>query len=119
LDLKGRKTSWRKLHNDELHSLHYSPNIVTVIKSRRMGWAGHVARVGAGRGVYRVLVGRPEGKRSLGRHKRTWEENIKLDLRETDELDTAQDRAQWQAFVSTVLNLRVPLRKQAVALKAE
>jgi hypothetical protein len=60
---------WRKLHNDELHGLYSSPNIVRVIKSRRMRWAGHVARVGEGRGVYRVLVGKPEGKRPLGRHR--------------------------------------------------
>jgi hypothetical protein len=57
--------SWRKLHNDELHRLYSSPNIIMVIKSRRMKWAGHVARMGDGRGVYRVLVGRPEGKRPL------------------------------------------------------
>jgi hypothetical protein len=74
--------SWRKLHNDELHNLYSSPNIVRVIKSRRMRCAGHVARRGEGRGVYRVLVGRPEGKRPLGRPKRRWEDNIKLDLRE-------------------------------------
>jgi hypothetical protein len=74
--------SWRKLHNDELHNLYSSPNIVTVIKSRRMRWAGHVARMGEGRDVDRVLVGRPEGKRPLGRPKRSWEGNIKLDLRE-------------------------------------
>jgi hypothetical protein len=59
--------SWRKLHNDEIHSLYSSPNIVRVIKSRKMRWAGHVARMGEGRGVYRVLVGMPEGKRPLGR----------------------------------------------------
>jgi hypothetical protein len=64
--------SWRKLHNDELHDLYSSPNIVRVIKSRRMRWAGQVARMGEGRGVYRVLVGRPEGKRSLGRCGRRW-----------------------------------------------
>jgi hypothetical protein len=74
--------SWRKLHNDELHSLYSSQNIVRVIKSRRMRWAGHVARMGEGRGVYRVLVGRPEGKRPSGRPRRRWEDNIKLDLRE-------------------------------------
>jgi hypothetical protein len=74
--------SWRKLHNDELHSLYSSLNIVRVIKSRRTRWAGHVARMGEGRGVYRVLVGRFEGKRPLGRPKRRWEDNIKMDLRE-------------------------------------
>jgi hypothetical protein len=75
--------SWRKLHNDELHSLYSSPNIVRVIKSRRMKWAGHVARMEEGRGVYRVSVGRSESKRPLGRPRRRWEDNIKMDLRET------------------------------------
>jgi hypothetical protein len=75
--------SWRKLHNDELHSLYSSANIVRVMKSRRMRWAGHVARMGEGRGVYRVLVGRPEGKRPLARPRRRWEDNTKLDLEET------------------------------------
>jgi hypothetical protein len=75
--------SWRKLHNDELHSLYSSPNIVRVIKSRRMKWAEHVARRGEGKGVYRVLVGRPEGKRPLERPRRRWEDNIKMDFRET------------------------------------
>jgi hypothetical protein len=74
----------RKLHNDELHDLYSSPNIVRVIKSRRMRWAGHVARMGEGRGVYRVLVGRPEGKRPLGRPRRRWEDNIKMELREIE-----------------------------------
>jgi hypothetical protein len=72
--------SWRKLHIDELHSLYSSPNIVRVIKSRRMRWAGHVARMGEGRDVYRVLIGRPEGKRPLGRPRHKWEDNIKTDL---------------------------------------
>jgi hypothetical protein len=96
------------LHNDELHSLYSSPNIVKVIKSRRMSWAENVARMGEGRGVYRVLFGRPEG-----RTRRKWEDNIKMDLREI-EIDganwiwLAQDRIQWWAFVSTVMNLRVP-----------
>jgi hypothetical protein len=74
---------WRKLQNDKLHNLYSSPNIVRVIKSRRMRWAGHVACMGEGRGVYRVLVGRPEGKRPLGRGRHRWEDNIKMDLRET------------------------------------
>jgi len=74
--------SWRKLHNDELHDLYSSPNIVRVIKSVRMRWAGHVARMGDGRGVYRVLFGRPEGKRPLGRLRLRWEDNFKMDLRE-------------------------------------
>jgi hypothetical protein len=73
----------RKLHNDELHSLYSSPNIVRVIKSRRLRWAGHVARRGKGRGVYRVLVRRPEVKRPLGRPRCRWEDDIKMDLRET------------------------------------
>jgi hypothetical protein len=105
--------SCRKLHNDELHSLFSSPNIVRVIKCRRMRWAGHVSRMGEGRGVYRVLVGRPEGKRPLGRPRRRWEDNINLDLREIgiDEanwIQLAQDRVQWRAFVSTVIKVRVP-----------
>jgi transcription termination factor 2 len=70
------------LHNDELHSLYSSPNIVRVIKSRRMRWAGHVARMEEGRGVCRVLFGRPDGKRPLGRPRRRWEDNIKMYLRE-------------------------------------
>jgi hypothetical protein len=73
---------WRKLHNDELHSLYSSPNIVRVIKSRRMRWAEHVARMREGRGVYRFLAGRPEGRRPLERPTRRWEGNIKMDLRE-------------------------------------
>ena len=73
---------WRKLHNEELNDLCCSPNIVRVIKLRRMRWAGHVARVGKRRGVYRVLVGKTEGKKPLGRHKRRWEDNIKMDLQE-------------------------------------
>jgi hypothetical protein len=104
--------SWRKLHNDELHSLYSSPNIVMVIKSRRMRWAGHVARMGEGRGFYRVLVGRPKCKRPVGRPRRKWEDNIKMDLREigidgANWIRLAQDRVQWGAFVSMVMNLQV------------
>ena len=71
---------WRKLHNEELSDLYSLPNIVRVVKSRRMRWAGHVAPMGEGRGVHRVLVGKPEGKRPLGRPRRRWEDNIKKDL---------------------------------------
>jgi hypothetical protein len=73
---------WTKLHNDEVHSLYSLPNIVRVIKSRRVQWVGHVACMGKGRGVYRVLVGRPKGKRPLGRPRHMWEDNIKMDLKE-------------------------------------
>jgi len=73
---------WRKLHNEELNNLYSSPNIVRVIKSRRMRWAGHVARMGERRGVCRILVGKPEGRRLLGRPRRRWEDNIRMDLRE-------------------------------------
>jgi hypothetical protein len=105
--------SWRKLHNDELHILYSSPNIVRVIKSRRMRWAGHVALMGEGRGVYRVLDGRPEGKRPLGRPRRRWEDNIKMDLMEigidgANWIHLAQDRVQWRACVNTVMSFRVP-----------
>jgi len=75
---------WRKLHNEELNNLFSSPNIVWVIKSRRMRWAGHVARMGEGRVVYRVLVGKPEGRRPLGRPRLRWEDNIRMDLREVE-----------------------------------
>jgi hypothetical protein len=79
---RDENRSWRKLHNDELHNLYSSLNIVMVIKSRRMRWVGHVACMEEGRGVYRVLVGRPKGKRPLGRPRHRWEDNIKTDLRE-------------------------------------
>jgi hypothetical protein len=92
--------SWKILHNDELHSLYFSRNIVRVIISRRMRWAGHVAHTGEGRDVYRVSVGRPEGKRPLERPRRRWEDNIKLDLREigidgANWIRLAQNRVQW------------------------
>ena len=94
---------WRKLHNEELKGLYSSPNIMRVIKSRRMRWAGHVARMGVGRGVYRVLVGKPEGKRTLGRPRRRWEDNIRMDLQEVglgyeDWIGLAQDRDRWRAL---------------------
>jgi len=104
---------WRKLHNEELSDLYSLPNIVRVVKSRRMRWAGHVARIGQGREVHRVLVGKPEGKRPLGRPRRRCEDNIKMDLQEVggdceDWMELAQDRDIWRALVSTVMNLRVP-----------
>jgi hypothetical protein len=91
------------LHNDELHNQYFSPNIVKVIKSRGMRWAGRVACMGEGRGFYRVLVGRPEGKRPLGRPRRKWADNIKMDLKETgidraNWIRLAQDRIQWRFF---------------------
>jgi hypothetical protein len=105
--------SWTKLHNEELHSLYSSPNTVRVIKLRRMRWAGHLARMEEGRGVYRVFVGRPEGKRPLGRPRRRWEDNIKMDLRElgidgANWIRLAQDWVRWWAFANTVMNLQVP-----------
>ena len=77
--------SWRKLHNEELSDLYSLPNIVWVVKSRRMRWAGHVVRMREGRGVHSVLVGKPEGKRPLVRPRRRWEDNIKMDFQEVGE----------------------------------
>ena len=104
---------WRRLHNEELNDLHTSPNIVRVIKSRRMRWAGHVTRMGEERGAYRVLVGKPEGKRTLGRRRRRWVDNIRMDLQEVgcgyvDWIRLAQNRDRWRRLVSAVMNLRVP-----------
>jgi hypothetical protein len=104
---------WRRLHNKELYALYSSPNIIRVIKRRRLRWAGHVARMGERRGAYRALVGKSEGRRPFGRPRRRWEDNIKMDLREVgcwgaDWVDLAQDRDRWRALVNTVMNLRVP-----------
>jgi len=104
---------WRRLHNEELNDLLSSPSIVRVIKSRRMRCFGHVARMGEERVVYRVLVGKPEGRRPLGRPRRRWADNIRTDLQEVgcvymDWIGLVQDRDRWRKLVSAVMNLRVP-----------
>jgi len=104
---------WRRLHNEELNDLYSSPNILRVKKSRRMRWAGHVARMGEERGVYRVLVGKPGGRRPLGRPRRRWVDNIRMDLQEVgcgymDWIGLVHDRDRWRTLVSAVINLRVP-----------
>jgi hypothetical protein len=103
---------WRKLHNEELHDLYSSPSIIRIIKSRRMRWVGRVSRMGEKRIAYRLLVGKPEGKRPLVRSRRRWVDNIRMDLGEVgwDDVDwivLAQDRNRWRAVVNSVLNLRV------------
>ena len=104
---------WRRLHSEELNDLYTSPNIVRVIKSRIMRWAGHVAHMGKERGVYRVLVGKPEGKRPVGRPRRRWVDNIRMDLQEVgcgymDWIGLAQDRDGWRTLVGAVMNVGVP-----------
>jgi hypothetical protein len=106
---------WRRLHNKELYALYSSPNIIRVITSRGLRWAGHVARMGERRGAYRALVGKPEERRPLGRSRRRWEDNIKMDLRQVgwgrgslDWINLVQDRDRWRALVYTVMYLRVP-----------
>jgi hypothetical protein len=101
---------WRKLHDEELHILYSSPNIIRQIKSRRMRWAGHVARLGEERNMYKVLMGKPEGKRPLERPRHRWEDGIRMDLRKIgwgslDWIQLAQDRYRWWALVNMV-NLR-------------
>jgi hypothetical protein len=104
---------WRKLHNEELHDFYPSPNIIRIIKSRRMRWEVHVARMGVKKNAYRLLVGKGRGKRQLGRPRRRWVDNIRLDLGEVgwgdvDWIGLAQVRNRWRALVNSVLNLRVP-----------
>jgi len=103
---------WRKLHNEEVNDLYCSLNIVRVIKSRRMRWAGHVARMGEGRSVYRILVGKPEGKRSLGRSRRRWVDNIEMSLQEVGSggmewIELSKDRDTWRALLNAAMKLRV------------
>jgi hypothetical protein len=105
---------WRNLHIEELRDLYSSPStIIRIIKSRRMRWAEHVARIVEKRNTCRLLVGKPEGKRPLGRSRRRWVDNISLDLGgvgwgEVDWIDLPQDRNKWRALVNAVMNLRVP-----------
>jgi hypothetical protein len=104
---------WRKLHNEELHNLYSSSSIIRIIKSRRLRWAGHVARMGEKRNVYRLLVGKSEGRRPLGKPRRRWRDNIKMDLLEiglnvVDWIGLAQDRYSWRALVNSVMNIRTP-----------
>jgi hypothetical protein len=102
---------WRKLHSEELHNLYSSPDIIRQKKSKLMRWAGHVARMGDERKLYKSLVGKPERKRPLGRPRRRWDDGIRMDLREIgwggDWIRLAQDRDRWWAVVSAVMNLRV------------
>jgi hypothetical protein len=109
-ELRGER---RRLHDEELHELYSTPNNIWVIKLRRMRWAGHVACMGEGRGAYRILVGRPEGRRPLGRPRRRWEDNIKMDLKDVgwggmDWIDMAEDKDRWRALVNVVMNFQGP-----------
>jgi hypothetical protein len=103
---------WRKLHDEELHNLYSSPNIIRMMKSRRIRWAGYGTN-GEKRNTYRILVGKPEDKRPQGRPRRRWVDNIKTDFIEiewdgTDWIDLAHNSDQWRALVNMVINLRVP-----------
>jgi hypothetical protein len=104
---------WRKLHNEELHDLYSSPSIIRIIKTRRVRLAGHVAGMGEKRNTYTLLVGKPEGRRPLGKPRRKWLDNIRMDLVEVGRSDVdwiglAQDRDRWRALANSVLNIRVP-----------
>jgi hypothetical protein len=102
----------RKSHNEELHIMYSSPNIIRQIKSRKMRWAGHVARMGEERNVYSVLMGKQQGKRPLEKPRRRWENAIRMDIWEigwgsVDWIQLAQDRDRCRALVNTMMNLRV------------
>jgi hypothetical protein len=103
---------WRKLYKEELRDLYSSPSVIRIIKSRRLRWAGHVARLGKKMNVYRLLVGKPEGKITIGRPRRRWLDNIKIDLLEVewggvDWIGVAQDMDKWRAVVNAVIILRL------------
>jgi hypothetical protein len=103
----------RKLHDEELHDLYSSPSIVRIMKLKRMRCAEHVARMGEKRNAYRLLVGKSEGKRPLGRPRRRWLDSIRMDLVEVgwgdvDWIGLAQDRGRWRALVNSAMNIRVP-----------
>ena len=107
---------WRKLHIEELCELYYSSNIIRTIKSRRMRWVEHVARMGETKGVYKVVVGKTEGKRPLRRARRGWEDNIKVGPQEVgwgnmDWIDLAEDRERWRALANSVMNIRFPQKR--------
>ena len=98
------------LHNEEFHSLYRSPNTVRIIESRRLRWAGHEARLEEVRSAFKILTGKPSGKRPSGRSRRRWEDNIRMDLEEIkgNWIDSAQDRNYWRTLVNAAFNLRVP-----------
>jgi hypothetical protein len=106
------KRGWRKLHNEELHNLYSSTSIIGIIKSWRMRWAGHVARTGEKRNVYRLLVRKPKGKRPPRRARHRWIDNIKMDILErigcVDWIGLIRDRYRWRALANAVMNLQVP-----------
>jgi hypothetical protein len=104
------RRGWRKLHNEQLHDLYSSPSIIRIIKSRRMKWAEHVARMGEKRIAYKLSVGKPEGQRPLGRPRCRWVDNIKVGWGDVDWIGLAQDRDRWRALVNAVMNFRVTNR---------
>jgi hypothetical protein len=113
----------RKLHNEELNYLHSSPNIVWVLKSRRIRWTGHVERMGDRGGVYRVLVEKPEGNKPMGKPRRRWEDNIKMNLQEVscrgvDWIELAKDRDRWPTLVNAVDNKLIKCNKIYVLFRS-